>query len=286
MGALAFFVLVPALPARDEAKDKPKEQSAAEEYQAILKDYAAEEKAYSDAYRAAKTPEEQQKAFAKYPKADVYAGRFLAFAEKHPRAAETIDALIWVTNRVQFGAKFDKALAVLARDHLESEKIGQVCQRLVYFPRPGVEKMIRAVIAKNPHRPVQGQARYGLARFLKNEAQMVREFKKPDASKELVASWEQMLGPDFTKLLKEGDPDQITREAEQLLEQVAKEYGDVKQFGTTTLADAARGELFEMRNLVIGKVAPDIEGEDLDGQKFKLSDYRGKVVVLDFWGNW
>ena len=24
----------------------------------------------------------------------------------------------------------------------------------------------------------------------------------------------------------------------------------------------------------------------LDGQKFKLSDYRGKVVVLDFWGHW
>jgi peroxiredoxin len=33
-------------------------------------------------------------------------------------------------------------------------------------------------------------------------------------------------------------------------------------------------------------VAPDIESEDLDGVKFKLSDYRGKVVVLDFWGDW
>ena len=32
--------------------------------------------------------------------------------------------------------------------------------------------------------------------------------------------------------------------------------------------------------------APEIEGEDLDGAKFKLSEYRGKVVLLDFWGNW
>jgi thiol-disulfide isomerase/thioredoxin len=48
----------------------------------------------------------------------------------------------------------------------------------------------------------------------------------------------------------------------------------------------AKRELFELRNLVIGKAAPDIEGEDIDGKKFKLSDYRGKVVLLAFWGNW
>jgi cytochrome oxidase Cu insertion factor (SCO1/SenC/PrrC family) len=40
------------------------------------------------------------------------------------------------------------------------------------------------------------------------------------------------------------------------------------------------------RDLAIGKVAPEIEGADVDGHKFKLSDYRGKVVVLDFWGDW
>jgi peroxiredoxin len=50
--------------------------------------------------------------------------------------------------------------------------------------------------------------------------------------------------------------------------------------------EAARGYLFEMRNLAIGKVAPEIEGEDVDGKKFKLSDYRGKVVMLSFWGDW
>ena len=35
-----------------------------------------------------------------------------------------------------------------------------------------------------------------------------------------------------------------------------------------------------------GQEAPEIEGEDIDGKKFKLSEYRGKVVVLDFWGHW
>jgi len=35
--------------------------------------------------------------------------------------------------------------------------------------------------------------------------------------------------------------------------------------------------------VTVGKRAPDITGEDADGVKFKLSDYRGKVVLLDFW---
>jgi len=42
----------------------------------------------------------------------------------------------------------------------------------------------------------------------------------------------------------------------------------------------------EKVGLVVGKLAPEIAGEDIDGTPFKLSDYRGKVVVLDFWGNW
>jgi len=42
----------------------------------------------------------------------------------------------------------------------------------------------------------------------------------------------------------------------------------------------------EKVGLAVGKLAPEIEGEDIDGTQFKLSDYRGKVVVLDFWGNW
>jgi hypothetical protein len=35
-----------------------------------------------------------------------------------------------------------------------------------------------------------------------------------------------------------------------------------------------------------GQQAPEIAGMDIDGKKLKLSDFRGKVVLLDFWGNW
>jgi hypothetical protein len=35
-----------------------------------------------------------------------------------------------------------------------------------------------------------------------------------------------------------------------------------------------------------GVAAPPTEGTDADGVAFRLSDYRGKVVLLDFWGDW
>jgi thiol-disulfide isomerase/thioredoxin len=36
----------------------------------------------------------------------------------------------------------------------------------------------------------------------------------------------------------------------------------------------------------VGTPAPEIDGEDFDGKRVKLSDYRGKVVVVVFWASW
>jgi hypothetical protein len=40
----------------------------------------------------------------------------------------------------------------------------------------------------------------------------------------------------------------------------------------------------EKKRLPVGKI--DIAGRDLDGKSFSLSDYRGNVVMLVFWGEW
>jgi peroxiredoxin len=62
------------------------------------------------------------------------------------------------------------------------------------------------------------------------------------------------------------------------LETVAAAHPD-----NPTLVDKAR---YMVTKLTIGKTAPDIAGGDLDGVPFKLSDYRGKVVLLVFSGEW
>lgn len=38
--------------------------------------------------------------------------------------------------------------------------------------------------------------------------------------------------------------------------------------------------------LAVGELAPDFELETLDGKKVKLSDYKGKKVILNFWATW
>jgi len=39
-------------------------------------------------------------------------------------------------------------------------------------------------------------------------------------------------------------------------------------------------------DLSTGNIAPDFSFKDLDGKSYKLSDFRGKIVLLDFWGLW
>jgi thiol-disulfide isomerase/thioredoxin len=49
---------------------------------------------------------------------------------------------------------------------------------------------------------------------------------------------------------------------------------------------AARSSAPRVKMLEPGAVAPDFTTTDLSGKPVKLSDYRGKVVVLDFWATW
>jgi peroxiredoxin len=54
----------------------------------------------------------------------------------------------------------------------------------------------------------------------------------------------------------------------------------------STLGQVAEARLDDWHNLAVGKPAPEIEGVDIHGKPLRLSDYRGRVVALVFWGTW
>jgi thiol-disulfide isomerase/thioredoxin len=85
------------------------------------------------------------------------------------------------------------------------------------------------------------------------------------------------------------DPEALDAEADLLLKRVIAEFGEIllpEGSRYRTLADHAGAELRGRHELAIGKPAPEIEGRDHEGKPFRLSDYRGKVVLLTFSGNW
>ena len=46
------------------------------------------------------------------------------------------------------------------------------------------------------------------------------------------------------------------------------------------------GEVAEELDIAVGKESPDFTLKNLDGEEVSLSDYRGKIVLINFWATW
>lgn len=70
-----------------------------------------------------------------------------------------------------------------------------------------------------------------------------------------------------------------------------KEYADIfnrftPELQTTTLGKTLKDNIDIALSTEVGGTAPDFEKIDKDGKTIRLADYRGKYVLLDFWGSW
>jgi len=95
--------------------------------------------------------------------------------------------------------------------------------------------------------------------------------------------YEGLYGKDYLDTLRKQDRTRAIAGVEAVFEQAAGKYGDVELPFGGTVGENAQTELFAIRHLAVGKEAAEIEGPDQNGMNFKLSDYRGKVVLLYFW---
>ena len=89
-----------------------------------------------------------------------------------------------------------------------------------------------------------------------------------------------------SRLRRSKDKPQTDR-ARRLLEQLRDQYGDLG-FRDTTYRAIATAMLspHSPDALEVGEIAPEISGVDVTGSAVQLSDHRGKIVLLDFWGDW
>ena len=270
--ALGLALAVSAVADDPPKKDEPKTPS--EKVAAIKKEVAAAEAAYSKAARdldheKKEDAEKDRKLYMEFSKKqEAGFAAALEIAKADPKSDAAFAALTWLigTPRTFYVPVGKLALELAAEHHAANPKIAPTLKMLGYFTPPesidshqAAVALLKAVVAKNPNKVARAYAAMGLAGQAVGRLAVAESKKDPDA-------------------------DKLAAAAETELEAVIKDHGDAE--GSVDVGDWAKGELFELRNLRVGKVAPDIEGEDLDGVKFKLSDYRGKVVVIDFWGDW
>jgi len=247
----------------DEAKDKSKSEAPAgpaAEYRALVQETQKAQQDIVKAYRAAKTDEERDKLVADHSKVPAtFAGRFLQFAAKNAKEPQALDALTWILTNASKAPEADKAADLVVSGHLDNPRLAALAPSLVRGATPAAVKVLRAVLDKNSDKEVQGQVCLALAQCLKAQTE--------------------------SGTLKAAEVATVSKEAEGFYERAVKEYAAVKA-GRENVGTTATKELAELRKFGIGKTAPEIAAEDIDGKPFKLSDYKGKVVLLDFWGHW
>jgi hypothetical protein len=220
--------------------------------------------------------------------------RCLELAEKNPKDPVALDALVqvislelWLHNNTNHPGRGKdnleaRAVAQILRDHLPSDKLSDATWRSSYGFSKDCEKLLRTILKENPHRKIQGQACLRLAQLLHARLHKLELIEgKPD----MARRYEGLFGKEHLDALKKQDRAKVMEEVEALFERAIKEYGDVKMQYDDVVGMRAKTELHAIRHLAVGKPAQDIDGTDQDGKRFKLSDYRGKVVLLYFWSD-
>jgi hypothetical protein len=260
---LAASLLALALPAQG-GKANAGTNAGQTEYDKLVADSEAANRSYSAAMRKlqasaeykqaveAKDRETLNKLSQSVPRPDrkAFAERAMKLADQFA-GEESVPFLIWAANNGGDKEIAKTAVDRLMKDHVKSKKLVDLAENGqmigAVLGREASDQVLDRLVAENGDPMVRAWAMYWQA------TQLTRGKNVSDENK---------------------------AKADELLAQAGKLAAG------TSLAERIAAPAFEKEHLQIGMTVPDVVGEDVDGVKFKLSDYRGKVVVVDFWGFW
>jgi len=217
--------------------------------------------------RMARTPEEEKAALlAKTPPVLTTVHLLFQLVQANPSDDASMEALVFLA-RVADIPKVAKMLAsfpgpkpeepttpfkpleLILKHHANHAKTAEFILKTRWTP--DFSEFARAVFAKTTNPEVRGKAGYRLA----------------------------------SETLREGDE----KVAEPLLESLARDRyleGVYASGRTLSVSAWADGKLREIGMLKVGKVIPEVYAETLEGKKQTISEFRGKVVVVDVWTTW
>lgn len=214
-------------------------------------------------------------------KTNEIATKMLELARNESTSKEiAFKAINWVLGNSQGADERQAAVDLMVKDHLDNPEIAEAIPSFTNgLPSEATENLLIQLAENGSSDEIKGVATISLVSYLRENKELVASLVDNEAfAKQYPDSIE------YFRKLAVVDDERI----EGLLAKATESFAEVEYQGTT-IGEMAAKELKKIliaKSLQIGKVAPDIEGPDLDGTVFKLSDYRGKVVMIDFWGDW
>jgi thiol-disulfide isomerase/thioredoxin len=181
----------------------------------------------------------------------------------HPQAPHLLASIVCGsadTEAAKPSSEFIEAANLIVEHYADSPDVRNFCEVLGYLgTSPGwagqFENHLRTILGKNPDRAVRAAASFALASVVAHAGEG-RQGEAEKLYEEAIRKFDGSQGSEHYFYAR--------------IEKMANER--------------AKQVLAQLR--LLGKPAPEIDGVGLDGRGMKLSDYRGKVVLLSFWATW
>ncbi|MBL9128496.1 MAG: sigma-70 family RNA polymerase sigma factor, partial [Verrucomicrobiales bacterium] len=174
-----------------------------------------------------------------------------ATLDSSPASEEGLKAAKAILLNTPDGPLVERAGSVILEHHVHVPALMDLCDGLMRMRHRCSVPVLEGLVAKNPDRDVRGWASLVLATFRLDAAENGENRPETDAA---IAAFER----------------------------VAREFGDVSWRGNR-LSNLVAGPLRGLKTTSVGRPAPPLEGATIDGEPLRLSEHRGKVVVVVFW---
>jgi hypothetical protein len=255
---------------KEVEKDEAKKVSPSKQISNLKSELRSEIADLSEDYADAKDDEARQAVIVtRRAMEQSIVASLLKITKERSSKSRNVRDLVWFVNRTK-GVARETLYNELMEVYADSPDLDDLAKALAKSSKPDeqVEKWLVELIEKSPKEKVKGAATLALIDYLEK---LQVTLSSPNVD-------------DTSEYLNRRSEDELSAEIDTLLKTCVEDFADTK-FGRSTVGATAAMKLAQM-NLKVGRVAPDIVGVDLDDVEFKLSDYRGKVVMIDFWGDW
>ena len=208
-----------------------------------------------------------------------YTKDLFELASKFPETDAAFEATMSIILQRKSAVEFPDAMDLAVKHYGDRVQWQKICEGyLEEVPSPQLEGWMRAMIANSSSDATRTQVIQILYEYFDQFPTFATTIAyNPQIEKRLPKEQVQYI---YSRK-KEVRDDLLV-----MMKDLRDQYGVLKDRKGRSFKDVVDGPIFELEHLNEGQVAPDIIGEDFDGIEFRLSDYRGKVILLDFWGQW